>query len=172
MQLITSQTMRVAISESGNVGIGVMNPTTLLEVSGTISATGITIGGDISYTGVMTDTSDRRLKENVQPLGEAMLAKVGLLNPVTFTMKGRPGLTESGFIAQDVEAIFPWLVVKSGPEEMRSLNYVGLIAPLTGAVKELKAQNEAQAKQIDTLQQQLQTLAREVQAIKATKNPH
>lgn len=41
---------------------------------------------------------------------------------------------EYGFIAQDVEEIYPALVHES--DEFKSLNYVGMIAPLVKAVQE------------------------------------
>ena len=47
--------------------------------------------------------------------------------------KEKPGI---GVIAQDVEAVFPELV-DTGPEGYKRVNYVGLIAPLIEAVKEL-----------------------------------
>lgn len=50
---------------------------------------------------------------------------------------------ELGFIAQDVEPVFPHLEGESNGT--KSLNYVGMIAPLVQAVQELKAENEGPA---------------------------
>jgi hypothetical protein len=47
--------------------------------------------------------------------------------------KEQPGV---GVIAQEVEAVFPELV-HTGPDGFKRVNYVGLIAPLIEAVKEL-----------------------------------
>ena len=47
--------------------------------------------------------------------------------------KSRPGM---GVIAQDVEAVFPELV-DTGPDGFKRVDYIGLIAPLIEAVKEL-----------------------------------
>ena len=43
-----------------------------------------------------------------------------------------------GLIAQEVEKIFPDLV-EVGPDGMKGVNYVGLIAPLIESIKELKS---------------------------------
>jgi hypothetical protein len=53
--------------------------------------------------------------------------------------KERPGI---GVIAQDVEAVFPELV-DTGPEGFKRVNYIGLIAPLIEAVKELDERVQA-----------------------------
>jgi len=65
------------------------------------------------------------------------------LDPVSFYMKDRPGLQEYGFIAQDVETVYPALVMKGAkPEEYRSMNYIGLIAPIVQGLQELKVEND------------------------------
>ena len=52
--------------------------------------------------------------------------------------------TEYGVIAQQIETVFPELV-RTADDEIgtKSVNYVGLIAPMIEATKELKAENEA-----------------------------
>lgn len=95
----------------------------------------LTVTGDIDYTGVLTDTSDRRLKENIAPLEES-LARITSLQGISFTMKDdEAALRELGFIAQDVEPHFPALV-RTKDDGLKTLNYIGLIAPLVEAVKE------------------------------------
>lgn len=51
-----------------------------------------------------------------------------------------PNRTELGLIAQDVEPVFPDLV-ETDPTGMRSMNYVGLISPMIGAIKEQQAES-------------------------------
>jgi Chaperone of endosialidase len=48
----------------------------------------------------------------------------------------RSGETDMGVIAQEVEAVFPELVT-TDEQGLKRVNYVGLIAPLIEAVKEL-----------------------------------
>jgi hypothetical protein len=100
----------------------------------------VTAGGDIQYTGVLTDISDRRLKENIAALSDGSLDKILALKPVTFTMKKDPHGTELGFIAQEVEEIYPDLVKTANDnDKTKSLNYVGMISPIVKAIQELNA---------------------------------
>ena len=113
---------------TGKVGIGTTSPSVTLEVA-----------GDIKYSGLLTDTSDRRLKDNIAPLGP-QLGKITSLQPVSFTMKeDKKHRTELGLIAQDTESIYPDLVF-TAPDGTKSLAYTGLIAPLIEAAKEEQAE--------------------------------
>jgi hypothetical protein len=113
----------------------------------------LTVTGDISYSGVLTDTSDRRLKMNITPLEEElMLEKIKKLKGVSFSMKSSPDKKELGVIAQDIEKIFPELVETANDGmKTKSVNYIGLIAPMIEAIKE-------QQKQIDALKTEIETL--------------
>jgi hypothetical protein len=108
---------------------------------------------DITYSGILTDTSDRRLKENITPLESAlMLEQIKKIEGVSFSMKNMPGKTEYGVIAQDIEKIFPHLVVTADDEAgTKSVNYMGLISPMIEAIK-------AQQKQIDLLKEEIEAL--------------
>jgi hypothetical protein len=122
---------RMIIAGDGNVGIRTPTPTEELDVV-----------GDIAFTGVLRDISDRRKKRDVRVLTDA-LDKIGRIDGVSFVMKEGDGATELGLIAQDVEAVYPELVA-TGPDGIKSLNYQGMIGPLVEAVKELDAANDAQ----------------------------
>jgi hypothetical protein len=95
-------------------------------------------------------SSDYRLKENIQPL-ENGLQRLNELNPVQFDWK-EDGTSSEGFIAHEVQEIFPDAVSheKDG-EQMQSMDY-GRITPLL-----VKAIQEQQA-QIETLKQEIQEL--------------
>ncbi|MCB9989243.1 MAG: tail fiber domain-containing protein [Rhodospirillales bacterium] len=129
------------VSSNGYVGIGDTAPSAALDVV-----------GDINYTGVIVDVSDRRLKDNIALLSP-QLAKIMALEPVSFTMKDDPDArTEFGFIAQDVREIYPELVkVENDEQKTQSLNYVGMIAPLVAAIKEQQAEIEALRAEIEAL---------------------
>jgi hypothetical protein len=129
--------------------------------------------GSISNTSVATiynTTSDYRLKENVASMTGA-LAKVQALKPVTYTWK-LDGSSGQGFIAHELQAVVPECVsgekdaVKTVDELDEDGNVIGtkevpkyqgidtsfLVATLTAAIQELKAQVDAQATTIAELQ--------------------
>lgn len=113
---------------AGNVGIGTTSPSAALHVI-----------GDIKYTGLLSDVSDRRLKDNIAPLGP-QLGRITSLEPVSFKMKADPEhRTMLGLIAQDVEPIYPDLVT-TAPDGTKSMAYTSLIAPMIEATKEQQAE--------------------------------
>jgi len=133
----------------------------LLRVDNTASVlagfyyTGSVNVGNISTNGTATTygtVSDYRLKENIQPMTEA-LAKVAALNPVTYKWKAN-GSDGQGFIAHELQAVVPDCVTgeKDGVEtytdedgnEQTRPKYQGidtsfLVATLTAAIQEQQA---------------------------------
>ena len=111
--------------------------------------------GNVNVTGVFTNPSDEKLKENIQPMNNAM-EKISALNPKTYTFKSEyskmnlPEGTQNGFIAQEVEKVLPELVKtnfdksmdEKNPMEYKSINYIGMIPVLTEAIKEQQTQIE------------------------------
>jgi hypothetical protein len=67
--------------------------------------------------------------------------------------------TEFGFLAQEVAPVFPELVRADG-KGYSSLNYIGLIAPLTEALREQQAQLDGLAAETRELTQRLDALER------------
>lgn len=110
-----------------------------------------TLVGSITCSTTSTSyatSSDYRLKDNVQPMQNA-LATVAQLNPVTYTWKS-DGSTGQGFIAHELQAVVPDCVTGAKDEVDAEGNpvYQGidtsfLIATLTKAVQELTAKVEA-----------------------------
>jgi len=117
---------------------------TFVSASGTTTSTFYTNTGDLTYTpsiGLLNSTSfnatsDYRIKKNVTNLDDSF--SVDNLRPVTYFNKNA-GKQDIGFIAHEIQEIFPYLVTgeKDG-EQMQSLNYLGLIGVLTKEIKELK----------------------------------
>jgi len=105
--------------------------------------------GNATLAGMLTQSSDARLKQEVAPLTKS-LEKVAQLQGVHYKWNAvKPHDMESlqtGLIAQEVEKILPELV-KESSDGYKSVNYIGLIPHLIEAIKELKAEN-------DTLQQE------------------
>jgi hypothetical protein len=97
-------------------------------------------------------SSDYRLKENIQPMADA-LATVAQLNPVTYNWKA-DGSDGQGFIAHELQAVVPDCVTgeKDAVDEEGKPVYQGidtsfLVATLCKAIQELKAElDELKAK--------------------------
>ncbi|HQO27885.1 MAG TPA: tail fiber domain-containing protein, partial [Candidatus Pacearchaeota archaeon] len=124
----------------GNVGIGMTSPSEKLDVNGNVRA------HEFYYS------SDASLKMGIGYLpGEEMLSKVLQLQGVSFNWKAT-GEKSIGFIAQDVEKIFPEAVATDA-NGLKSISYSKLIAPLTEAIKEQQKQIEFLMAEIEQLKQ-------------------
>jgi hypothetical protein len=147
----------------GNVGIGTSTPyskltiwgidtaasTAALTIANSASTTELQVfdNGNATLAGTLTQNSDQRLKMNIQPLNaSSTLALINALSPVTFTWidPDKGSNPQLGFIAQDVQKIFPQLVSTTSPTALTpdgtlGLNYLGLIAPIVEAVQQLSA---------------------------------
>ncbi len=138
---------------SGNVGIGITNPSYKLHVSGSIGATG----------NITAYASDKRLKENFKHI-ENSLEKIQKLNGYTFDWNAKsqelgfaPQYKQNdvGLIAQEVQEVLPQAAVlapfdsqvnqngdissKSG-ENYLTIQYERLIPLLIEAIKEQQNQ--------------------------------
>jgi hypothetical protein len=99
--------------------------------------------GSILADGEITAYSDRRLKSNIKPL-----TLRGDLKPVTYIKDNKESI---GFIAQDVQEIYPELVRGEG-DEMLSLNYGQLTAVLYAEILKLKKMNKKMKKRLKKLE--------------------
>jgi hypothetical protein len=95
--------------------------------------------GSFTATGNITAYSDRRVKDQFEPITDA-LAKVQKLNGQTYvrTDMDDDDRRYAGLIAQDVEAVLPEAVTEI--EDHLALDYSGTIALLVEAIKELKTE--------------------------------
>jgi len=113
--------------------------------------------GKIAITSTATSyvtSSDYRLKENIAPMTGA-LAKVAQLKPCTYTWKSN-GEASQGFIAHELAEVVPDCVTgeKDAVNEDGSIKAQGidtsfLVATLTAAIQELKAEVDALKAQIN-----------------------
>jgi hypothetical protein len=107
--------------------------------------------------GNFNDTSDQNLKENIVSIPNGDLAKVMQLNPVTFDWKNAVSRNDqTGFIAQEVETIFPNEVLGDAYDvevegSGKSINTIGLLSHTVKAMQEMKTL-------IDTLETRITTL--------------
>jgi hypothetical protein len=110
--------------------------------TGLISTGGtLTMSGDIVAYG---SPSDIKFKENIQTLVPGSLERIKKLRGVTFTWKEDTEMNkltklkdDVGFIAQEVQEIFPEIVRRDPVEDYLSIRDRGLIAHIVEAIKEL-----------------------------------
>ena len=97
--------------------------------------------GSITVTS-LTETSDRRLKTNIQPLQNA-LDNTLKLRGVSYNWAdvNKTQDNQIGVIAQEVEKLYPEFV-HTDEEGMKSVNYSQMVAVLIEAVKELNTKIE------------------------------
>jgi hypothetical protein len=152
----------VVARSSGFVGVGTASPSFLLHVNGTAGKPG---GGSWSVA------SDARLKTNVAELDGA-LAKLLELRGVTYEYKDPAAIHElggeqAGFLAQEVERVFPeW--VETGADGYKRLSIRGFEALTVEALRELRNEAaeraERDAARIANLEAQMEELKALVQA--------
>jgi hypothetical protein len=136
----TNAGVRMAIKASGNVGIGLSNPTHTLQLANDDAAK--------LTTSTWTIASDARMKQNVEDL-EGGLDVIAQLRPVVAEYNGVDNTPDGGrvvsFIAQEVAKILPNCVtshkgkLKEDGEEtdLYDLNIHEILMHLVLAVKQL-----------------------------------
>jgi len=119
---------------NGNVGIGTAAPTQKLHVV-----------GNICYTGAIAACSDLRYKTNINPIQNS-LTKLMLLQGVDYYWKTLEYTNmdfsdrkQIGFIAQDLEKIFPEMVF-TDDKGYKSIDYSRLTPVLVETIKEQQIQ--------------------------------
>ncbi len=134
---------------------------------------GVYCNGNLWYTGSLTSVSDSRLKRQTKSL-KPTLHQIMRLNPSSYSFKQNikgihlPANQQYGFIAQEMEKIFPELVhtdlhnvVSESPDdpaekiEIKSINTVGLIPILTKALQEQQEIIENLLQRIETLEKRI-----------------
>jgi hypothetical protein len=135
--------------EDGNVGIGTTSPSQKLHVQGNLQVENDlrVVGQALKWNGfTWTVLSDERLKENINPLKDA-LSRLLQLHGVSFfwrSSESTPKVTgpQMGLIAQQVEKVFPeW--VTTTPDGYKALTLNGFEALTIEALRELKAEIES-----------------------------
>jgi hypothetical protein len=156
----------MVITNTGNVGIGTTTPSQKLSVVGNICATG-NINGNSATCG-----SDIRWKKDLKPL-ENTLEKISQLKPVyyywkkdEFPDKHFTDKRQIGLIAQDMQKVFPELVVED-KEGYLSVDYSRFTSVLLKAIQEQQQIIHEQQQQIHDQQKVIQELQAENAQIKA-----
>ncbi|MCB0666738.1 MAG: tail fiber domain-containing protein [Saprospiraceae bacterium] len=129
--------------------------------TGSNAPTNSDIISKIDQFGNYSLVSDRRLKDNIQPL-ESVLDKVLALSPSSYYFKkDLSRQNQIGFIAQDIEQYFPDLAEGDDSQEgqFMNVNYQGMIPVLTKAIQEQQTIIDQQNSEIESLRAQLDDLA-------------
>jgi len=109
--------------------------------------------GNMTIAGTLTQSSDIRLKEDIEPLDGA-LNNVLRLTPISYRFRpgtGHPADREIGLSAQEVREIFPELVSEDA-QGFLAVAYPNLAAVLVKAVQEQQDQIAALRGRIDRLE--------------------
>jgi len=112
----------------------------------------VKFGNDVIVTGSVTESSDERLKTDIEPIDSA-LDKISRLRGVSYRLRkdyDASSIKHIGMIAQDMQREFPELVETVNvdtdndgvTEEYYGIKYSSFTAPLVEAIKELKAKND------------------------------
>jgi len=145
------------------MGIGVQQPVEMFEV-----ALDMNVDGSVNSAGVPL-TSDKRLKKDIKEIGPS-LSKVENIKGQSFKWNGtiadRPEGRQLGFIAQDMQKIYPEVVDK-GKDGYFALSYTSLIAPVIEAIKELAMSVVSIFTDVHEAKRELATLRAENQELRA-----
>lgn len=157
-----SQSLRLAVDVSsqpclarGASCMAYLNSTGI-DVRSNVSATtytGVSISGtgvagiqvsatNITYSGTLNGVSDRRVKDNIQPL-PPMLDTLMKLQPVSFERKDTPGVQELGFIAQDVYPVLPDVVNVGDENKLWGMQPTQMIAPMVRSIQDIQLEIES-----------------------------
>lgn len=147
---------RITVTNSGNVGIGKVDPTTRLQVDGAIAPTidnTYPLGGTtLRFTAVYAtngaiQTSDARQKKNIKD-SDLGLDFINKLRPVSYNWKSGPDSdVHYGLIAQETEKVVAEMSKQKSQQtpivdhdkksDRYGLRYTELISPVIKAVQEL-----------------------------------
>jgi hypothetical protein len=163
----------ITFQNTGYVGIGVTEPLAKFHVydSGTEQdvlraengngSMRFTANGQLkaysssgfNYFTAIANVSDRRLKEDVKPISNA-LAKIEKLQGVSFKFKREFNIeegTQIGFIAQDVCEVCPEFVQQDDETNIMHLKYEKMTALLVEGIKDMQHIIKNQQKEIEHL---------------------
>lgn len=197
----------LTVNSQARVGIGNAAPDDVLDVAGFVRTRGIrckksndasNYGGntynlywggswmelwvDNVHVGNLQYSSDRRLKESIEPLGNNAIERVMQLRPVKFNYKDIPGtifkassVRFDGFIADELQQIIPSAVsgekdalTEKGTIQPQTVNAMPVVSVLTKAMQEQQKIIEAQQAEINAMKAENGTLKSDVDMLKTS----
>ena len=105
-----------------------------------------TFTGNVTVSGTFTNPSDIQLKNNIQNIPNVLSDKIMDICPVTYQLnannelKNKNDAKHYGFIAQDMEHIFPELVQFNDTLTLKTINYLELIPLLVSKMQKMQMQ--------------------------------
>jgi hypothetical protein len=164
----TSEVVLMALSRDGDLSIGKRNASCKLDVAGSICANGTPIN------------SDERFKKDIVVIENA-LTKLHDLEGVSYFMRTEefkdrnfPESKQLGLIAQDVEGVFPELVITQN-DGYKAVNYDGMIPILIEGIKEQQliiTDLEKQVSELGELQKQFHSQQAVINQLSALVEQH
>lgn len=139
------------INEGPGFGSSPTDPPELVSINGLGKADTFQANRFI-YDSTGSATSDGSLKKEVRPIVQA-LSHLLLLQGVHYNWKGN-GRADLGFIAQDVQKVFPELVAES-PGGKLGIDYGKMVAPVVEAIRDLKKENDELRQEIEELKKKI-----------------
>jgi hypothetical protein len=119
-------------------------------------------------------SSDVRYKKNIVPLDNALDSILTLRgvsyewDKAKFPQQNFGDGKQMGMIAQEVEKVFPHLVM-TAPDGYKAVNYVGIVPILVEAVKTQQKQIDAKDAQIGELESKLDAVLKRLDALEANR---
>lgn len=118
----------------------------------TITGSTLSVTGSVVASGEVTAYSDARLKSNIQPLKYR-----GRLTPKTYIKDNKQSI---GFIAQEVQILYPETVLMSDDKEhYLSLNYNALTAVLAAQLNDVDDEVTLLKKRVEFLEKEVKRLS-------------
>jgi hypothetical protein len=99
----------------------------------------VSSGGSMTLSGTLTENSSIAIKENVDPISNALDSVLKLVG-VTYDRIDGSAKKRAGLIAEEVEKVLPNVVQKDENGNALGIQYTNLIAYLVESIKELKAE--------------------------------
>lgn len=146
-------------TDSRTIRIGANNTQTATYIAGIGSAHVTGAAVYVSATGQLgVLASSERYKTSIAAMG-ANSARLRQLRPVTFHLRSEPrGALQYGLIAEEVDRVYPDLVIRDESGTIQGVRYDELAPILLNEVQQQQRTLRAQAKQLHELQQQLTAL--------------
>jgi hypothetical protein len=128
---------------------------------------GVSKGYINHFTGKLVDVSDLRMKKDIQSLG-VVLPAIMQLQAKTYHYKdnNNDAPFSYGFIAQEVEKLFPDFVTTKGADSMKAITYQNFSVLAIKGMQEQQKIIEGQQKQIDLLMAQNKMIMEEIEKLK------